>query len=61
MSHSPGSHQRSIIVLAEMDLFYYLFLDTLQIDTFFPQDRQLPYKANNLFMEVTGPMKIRNE
>ena len=42
MSHSTGLDQRSIIVLAEMDLFYDLFLDALQINMLFPPDRQFP-------------------
>lgn len=42
MSHSTGLDQRSIIVLAEMDLFYDLFLDALQINMLFPPDRQVP-------------------
>lgn len=40
MSHSPGSDEKSIIALVEMDLLYFLFLDTLQIEILFPADRQ---------------------
>lgn len=42
MSHLAGADESSMIVLAEMDLFYYLFLDTLQIEMRFPLDKQFP-------------------